>query len=99
MHLDIGIPKRIRETEPLPLMLFVLPLTGWARLAVIHHLPWSLQAPGMLPITLSIRVFLLHFPYQWKIENDIERESKRKFAIVDCGKRLRLKAPLEAQRF
>ena len=66
---------------------FVLPLTGWARLAVIHHLPWPLLAPRMLPIASGIGVFLLHFPYQWKIENDIEREPRRDIGVVDCGKR------------
>jgi len=41
----------------------------------------------MLPTTPGKRVFLPHFPRQWKIENDIERESRRKFGIVEGGKR------------
>jgi hypothetical protein len=78
-------------------MLFVVPLTSWARLVVIHHLPWSLQAPGMLPITPGIRVFLPHFLYQWKIENDTKRELRRKFGIAGCGKRENWQQEIEAE--
>jgi hypothetical protein len=41
----------------------------------------------MLPVIPGIRVFLPHSRVQRKIENDIERESRRKFGIVECRKR------------